>query len=103
MCSIYFPSLCSPSIPAILVRIPLKPTVISVQFVIEKNPKINKKRPGLAHFYKIGTGIKNQCLTDEMALGQSSSVSKVTEPTSTKIAFFRFQFNLKRRVRVIFA
>ena len=41
-----------PSTPTIRVRIPLKSTVFSVILCL-KRTKINKKRPGLAHFKKI--------------------------------------------------
>ena len=40
-----------PSTPTIRVRIPLKSTVFSVILCL-KRTKINKKRPGLAHFFK---------------------------------------------------
>ena len=44
-------SACLPSTPKIRVRIPLKPIVFSVMLCL-KRTKINKKRPGLAHFQK---------------------------------------------------
>ena len=43
-------SACSPSTPTIRVRIPLKPKVFSIILCL-KRTKINKKRPGLAHFF----------------------------------------------------
>ena len=42
-------SACSPSTPTILVRIPLKPTVFSVPFVLEKNENKEKE----AHLKKL--------------------------------------------------
>ena len=44
-------SVSSPSTPTIRVRIPLKPTGLSVKFVFEIRTKIIKKRPGLNHLF----------------------------------------------------
>ena len=44
-------SACSLSAPKIRVRMPLKPTVFSVKFMLEKT-KINNKEAGVGPFFK---------------------------------------------------
>ena len=65
-------SACLPSTPTIRVRIPLKPTVFSVILCL-KRTKINKKRPGLAHFFK--KTLSNRVDTDDFLSGRDGNRS----------------------------
>ena len=59
-------SACSSSTPTIRFRIPLKPTVFSVKFVVEKNEN-KQKEAGVGPFLKrVVTGDESRIITDEV-------------------------------------
>ena len=87
---------CSTSTPTIQARIPLKPTVFSVKFVFEKNENKQKKRPGLAHFFKNILLMDSDCGTVGRAFDTDTRESGLESAISNLIYFQMYWIDEKR-------